>query len=77
MEPREQILWNGQGKNKPALIPDAPAFFNPFFFTIKLAPIKELEESASTSPFMLSADMPVYDTTQLPGPPAMSEKRKL
>ncbi|RZR73492.1 hypothetical protein BHM03_00024964 [Ensete ventricosum] len=50
----------------PALTPEAPAFFKPFFLTIKLAPIKELEDSARTKPLMLSEDMPVYDSTQLP-----------
>ncbi|URD72711.1 hypothetical protein MUK42_36206 [Musa troglodytarum] len=50
----------------PALTPEAPAFFNPFFLTIKLAPIKKLDESARTKPLMLSEDMPVYDSTQLP-----------
>lgn len=42
----------------PALIPLAPAFFKPFFFTMKLAPMKKLEERARTRPFMLSEDMP-------------------
>ena len=43
----------------PALIPEAPAFFNPFFLTMKLAPMKKLEDSARTKPLMLSADMPL------------------
>ena len=47
----------------PARTPDAPAFLSPFFLTMKLAPMKKLEDSASTSPLMLSADIP---STQLP-----------
>jgi aconitase A len=43
----------------PALRPEAPAFFNPFFLTIKLAPIKKLEDNANTNPFMLSVDIPL------------------
>jgi hypothetical protein len=31
----------------------------PFFLTMKLAPMKRLEETASSSPLMLSADIPV------------------
>lgn len=50
-------------RKSPARTPDAPAFLSPFFFTMKLAPMKKLEESASTSPLMLSADIP---STQLP-----------
>lgn len=42
----------------PALTPDAPAFFKPFFLTMKLAPMKKLEERAKTKPLMLSEDMP-------------------
>jgi hypothetical protein len=46
----------------PALTPDeeAAAFLRPFFLMMKLAPMKRLEESASASPFKLSADMPLY-----------------
>uniref|UniRef100_A0A0A9GDD2 Uncharacterized protein n=1 Tax=Arundo donax TaxID=35708 RepID=A0A0A9GDD2_ARUDO len=33
---------------------------------MKLAPMKRLEESASSRPLMLSADIPVYDSTHLP-----------
>ena len=43
----------------PALRPEAPAFFNPFFLTIKLAPINKLEDNANTNPFMLSVDIPI------------------
>lgn len=58
----------------PARTPDAPAFLSPFFLTMKLVPMKTLEESASTSPLMLSVDIPVYDSTQLPPPePAAAE----
>jgi hypothetical protein len=42
----------------PALTPDAPAFFKPFFLTMKLAPMKILDERASTRPLTLSEDMP-------------------
>lgn len=49
----------------PARTPEAPAFLSPFFLTMKLAPMKKLDERASTSPLMLSADMP---STQLPCP---------
>jgi hypothetical protein len=43
----------------PARTPEAPAFLSPFFLTMKLAPMKRLEETASSSPLMLSADIPV------------------
>ncbi|URE00329.1 hypothetical protein MUK42_25949 [Musa troglodytarum] len=33
---------------------------------IKLAPMKKLEDNARTKPLMLSEDIPVYDSTQLP-----------
>jgi hypothetical protein len=33
---------------------------------MKLAPMKRLEESASSRPLMLSVDIPVYDSTHLP-----------
>jgi hypothetical protein len=42
----------------PALIPLAPAFFKPFFLTMKLAPMKKLDERARTRPLMLSEDIP-------------------
>lgn len=43
----------------PALIPEAPAFFKPFFLIMKLAPMNKLEEIARTNPLMLSEDMPL------------------
>lgn len=39
----------------PALTPEAPAFFNPFFLTMKLAPMKKLEDKANTN---LTASQP-------------------
>lgn len=39
-------------------MPEAPALFNPFFLTMKLAPIKKLEERAKTKPLTLSEDKP-------------------
>jgi hypothetical protein len=36
---------------------------------MKLAPMKRLEESASTSPFTLSADMPLYHLPPPGAPP--------
>ena len=45
-------------KYLPALIPLAPAFFKPFFLTMKLAPMKKLDERARTRPLMLSEDIP-------------------
>jgi len=42
----------------PALIPLAPAFFKPFFLTMKLAPMKKLDERARTKPLILSEDIP-------------------
>jgi hypothetical protein len=33
---------------------------------MKLAPIKTLEDSANTNPLILSADIPLYDSFQLP-----------
>lgn len=46
----------------PALTPEAPAFFKPFFLTMKLAPMKKLEDKANTNPLMLSEDMPLYES---------------
>lgn len=42
----------------PALSPEVSAFFKPFFLTMKLAPIKKLEERARTKPLILSEDIP-------------------
>ena len=56
--------------NSPARTPEAAAFLSPFFLTMKLAPMKKLDESASTSPLMLSADIP---STQLPPPEPTAE----
>lgn len=63
------IIWNSRVKMKiatqcelPALTPDAPAFFNPFFLTMKLAPMKKLEDSARINPFILSDDIPRYES---------------
>lgn len=42
----------------PARTPEAPAFFKPFFLTMKLAPMKMLDERARTRPLMLSEDIP-------------------
>ena len=63
---------NREGKREsvPALTPEDAAFLSPFFLMMKLAPMKRLEESASTRPLMLSADMPVY---HLPPPEAEAE----
>lgn len=47
---------------KPARIPLVPAFIRPFFFIIKLAPIKMLEETARVSPWKLSGDNPIDHT---------------
>jgi hypothetical protein len=44
-------------ENLPALTPDTPARFNPFFLIIKLAPMKRLELTASANPFSLSDDI--------------------
>ncbi|KAG5580793.1 hypothetical protein H5410_051420, partial [Solanum commersonii] len=49
----------------PALTPEAPAFFNPFFLIIKLAPMNKLEDKARTNPLILSDDMPLYTSFQL------------
>jgi len=58
----------------PALIPLAPAFFKPFFLTMKLAPMKKLEERARHKPLMLSEDMP---SRQLePEEVAMAHRRR-
>jgi hypothetical protein len=46
------------GRYIPALTPTDPAFFSPFFFTMKLAPMKILDESARINPVTLSEDMP-------------------
>lgn len=48
-------------------MPEAPAFFKPFFFTMKLAPINKLEDKARIKPLMLSEDMPLYESLQLIG----------
>jgi len=57
---------------KPALTPHAPAFFKPFFLTMKLAPMKMLEERAKTNPLMLSDDIPLYESIQLLDPEPIS-----
>ena len=44
-------------QKKPALRLDAPARLSPFFFTMKLAPMKRLEDRARIRPFTLSEDM--------------------
>lgn len=49
---------------KPALVPVAPAFIRPFFLIIKLVPIKILEETARTRPWMLSDDSPIAYTDE-------------
>nr|GMD92908.1 hypothetical protein BHM03_00024964 [Ipomoea batatas] len=49
----------------PALTPEAPAFFSPFFLTMKLAPMKTLEDNARTNPLTLSDDIPLYASFQL------------
>jgi len=59
--------WRGEVERVPALTPEEAAFLRPFFLMMKLAPMKRLEERASTRPLMLSADMPVY---HLPPPEA-------
>lgn len=55
-----------KSRDKPALRPEAPAFFSPFFFTMKLAPMNKLEDRANTKPFTLSDDIPLYASLQLP-----------
>lgn len=47
----------------PALRPEEAALFKPFFFTIKLDPIKKLEDKANTNPLMLSEGIPFSDST--------------
>lgn len=54
----KKVIDGGEEWTIPALIPLAPAFFKPFFLTMKLAPMKKLEERARHRPFMLSEDMP-------------------
>ena len=44
---------------EPVLTPVAPAFLRPFFLTIKLEPIKMLEERAKISPRTLSDEFPI------------------
>lgn len=44
---------------EPALTPYIPAFFKPIFFTIKLEPMKKLEERANANPRMLSEDISI------------------
>lgn len=44
---------------EPALTPYIPAFFKPIFFTIKLDPMKKLEERANANPRMLSEDISI------------------
>jgi hypothetical protein len=63
-----QLNSKSKRTSKPALTPEAPAFFKPFFLTMKLAPMKMLEERAKTNPLMLSEDMPLYESIQLLGP---------
>lgn len=48
----------------PALTPEEPAIFKPFFLTMKLAPMKKLEDKAKTKPLMLSLDMPLRESFQ-------------
>ena len=45
-------------RKSPARTPDAPAFLSPFFLTMKLAPMKALDDTARTRPLALSDDMP-------------------
>jgi hypothetical protein len=44
---------------EPALVPVFPAFLRPFFLIMKLDPIKMLDETAKTSPWALSDDIPI------------------
>ena len=46
-------------EGEPALLPVALDFFSPIFLTIKLVPMKMLEETARTSPVTLSVDIPM------------------
>lgn len=48
-----------KNRNEPALTPEEPAFFKPFFLTMKLAPMKKLDDRANTKPFTLSDDIPL------------------
>jgi hypothetical protein len=60
----------------PALIPLAPAFFKPFFLTMKLAPMKKLDERARTRPLMLSEDIPSRQLGLEDDEVAISRKQK-
>lgn len=55
----KKFLVKKESRAVPALIPDAAAFFNPFFLTMKLAPMKKLDEIANNKPLILSEDMPL------------------
>lgn len=60
----KQFLNHNAGRAEcklPALTPEAPAFFNPFFLIMKLPPMKILEDRAKTNPFILSADIPLQE----------------
>lgn len=46
-------------EGEPALLPLVLDFFSPIFLTIKLVPMKMLEETARTSPVTLSVDIPM------------------
>lgn len=56
MRVNQSYKWN---LNLPALTPEAPDFFKPFFLTMKLAPINKLEDKPKSNPFMLSDDIPL------------------
>lgn len=46
---------------EPARIPVTPAFFSPFFLTMKLEPMNTLEDRAKTSPCTLSLDITIVE----------------
>lgn len=52
-------LFSIKNRNEPALTPEEPALFKPFFLTMKLAPMKKLDDRANTKPFTLSDDIPL------------------
>lgn len=58
-------IVGGGARDRPALTPETPDFFKPFFLIMKLAPIKTLEDNANTKPFILSLDIPLYVSLQL------------
>lgn len=56
---KKKNFFSIKNRNEPALTPEEPAFFKPFFLTMKLAPMKKLDDRANTKPFTLSDDIPL------------------